>query len=108
MKNLIKGILKASMIVVILLSASLVNAQSTNLENTTHSLMTPANKAWTTLYYLDADYSGGYTDPLEQIFIDEIASTSQVNVVVIQDTLNDREGLIHGRRPLIRRLRKFI
>jgi hypothetical protein len=88
MKNLKKGLLKPCMIVVLLLSASVVTAQSTNPENSTHSLMTTANKTWTTLYYLDADYNGGYSDPLEQIFLDEIHSSSQVNVVVIQDTLN--------------------
>jgi hypothetical protein len=88
MKNIKKSILKASMIVALLLSMSLVAAQPTTLGHTTQSQMKPATKAWTTLYYLDADYSGGYADPLQQIFIDEIASTSNVNVVVIQDTLN--------------------
>ena len=77
------------MVVALLLSVCLVDAQSTTLTPITPSLTKPASKTWTTLYYLDADYSGGFTDPLQQIFLDEIASTSQVNVVVIQDTLAD-------------------
>jgi hypothetical protein len=89
MKNLKKNIVKASMIVALLLSVCLVDAQSTTFTHTTPSLTKPASKAWTTLYYLDADYSGGFTDPLQQIFLDEIASTATVNVVVIQDTLAD-------------------
>jgi len=48
----------------------------------------PETKAWTTLYYIDNDYSGSFTDPLEQVFIDEIASASNLNVVVIQDKLD--------------------
>jgi hypothetical protein len=89
MKNLQKNMLKISIITTLLLSASLVGAQSTTLKDTAQSQMKPATKAWTTLYYLDADYNGGFTDPLQQLFIDEINSTSNVNVVVIQDTLND-------------------
>jgi hypothetical protein len=42
-------------------------------------------KAWTTLYYLDADYDCDNYDPLNTVFLDEIYSTAQVNVVVIQD-----------------------
>lgn len=42
-------------------------------------------KAWTTLYYLDADYDCGNYDPLYSVFLDEINSTENVNVVVIQD-----------------------
>jgi hypothetical protein len=42
-------------------------------------------KAWTTLYYLDADYDCNNIDPLNSIFFDEITSTVHVNVVVIQD-----------------------
>lgn len=76
------------MIVALLLSVSLVGAQPT-IPNTTHSHMKPTTKAWTTLYYLDADYSGGYADPLQQLYLDEINSTSHVNVVVLQDTLDD-------------------
>lgn len=89
MKNLQKSMLKASMIVTLLLSMSLVYAQPTTPTDTTQSQMKPASKAWTTLYYLDADYNGGYADPLQQLFIDEINSTANVNVVVIQDTLNE-------------------
>lgn len=84
-----KSVFKASVIVAFLLSVSLADMSATALEQTTHSLTTQANKPWTTLYYLDADYSGGYTDPLTQVFLDEISSTSNVNVVVIQDTLYD-------------------
>ena len=82
-------IFKASIMVGLLLSICIINVQATTPNNNNTTLTKPANKAWTTLYYLDADYSSGYTDPLQQIFIDEIASTSSVNVVVIQDTLND-------------------
>lgn len=49
------------------------------------SMKTSDTKAWTTLYYLDCDYDSNNFDPLEQIFIDEIATTDHVNVVVIQD-----------------------
>jgi hypothetical protein len=82
-------VFKASVMVGLLLTVCMVGAQATTPENNTLPLTKPAHKAWTTLYYLDADYSGGFTDPLEQIFLDEIASTAQVNVVVIQDTLDD-------------------
>lgn len=85
-KNLVY---KASVMVGLLLTVCMVGAQGATLEHTTLSLTKPANKAWTTLYYLDADYSGGYADPLQQVFLDEIASTAQVNVVVIQDTLDE-------------------
>ncbi|MFA5103163.1 MAG: clostripain-related cysteine peptidase [Candidatus Thermoplasmatota archaeon] len=83
------GVFKASVMVGLLLAVCMVGAQATTPENNILPLTKPANKAWTTLYYLDADYSGGYTDPLQQIFLDEIASTSQVNVVVLQDTLDE-------------------
>lgn len=42
-------------------------------------------KKWTTLYYLDADYDCNNFDPLHSIFLDEINSTANVNVIVIQD-----------------------
>ena len=46
-------------------------------------------KAWTTLYYLDNDYTGGFTDPLDDVFLDEIASSPSINVIVIQDNLDE-------------------
>jgi len=89
MKNKKSTILKTGAVVFILLSVLIVNVQAANIEQNKIQTKKPANKPWTTLYYIDSDYSGGYTDPLQQIFIDEIASTSQVNVVVIQDKLNE-------------------
>ncbi|KON27474.1 hypothetical protein AC481_04915 [miscellaneous Crenarchaeota group archaeon SMTZ-80] len=60
-------------------------AQGANFKKDISRVNTSENKAWTTLYYLDCDYDSNNFDPLEGIFIDEIASTEQVNVVVIQD-----------------------
>lgn len=82
-------VFKASAMIGLLLAVCMAGAQATTPEDNTLPLTKPANKAWTTLYYLDADYSGGYADPLQQMLIDEINSTANVNVVVIQDTLND-------------------
>jgi hypothetical protein len=42
-------------------------------------------KAWTALYYLDVDWDSNNYDVLEQVFIDEICSGANLNVVVIQD-----------------------
>ena len=44
------------------------------------------NKSWTTLFYIDNDYENG-GDLLQSIFIDEISSNENLNVVVIQDTI---------------------
>jgi hypothetical protein len=82
-------VFKASVMVCLLLSVFIVDAQATNLKNNNHTLTKPANKAWTTMYYIDSDYSGSFNDPLQDVFLDEIASTSNVNVVVIQDTLDN-------------------
>ena len=60
-------------------------SQAANLKNDMSCIKTSENKAWTVLYYLDCDYDSGNFDPLEQIFIDEIASTDQFDTVVIQD-----------------------
>jgi len=89
MKNPKSRVFKAGAIVCILLGVFIVNAQATNIEHNKVLTNKPANKPWTTLYYIDSDYSGGCSDPLQQIFIDEIASTSRINVVVIQDKLNE-------------------
>jgi hypothetical protein len=78
-------VLKASVTVGLLLCVVIANAQAAHLENTAIKT-TLVNKAWTTLYYIDSDYNGSFADPLQQVFIDEIASTSSVNVVVMQDT----------------------
>lgn len=50
--------------------------------------MTPT-KPWTTLYYLDNDYTGGFNDPLDDVFLDEIASSPTINVIAIQDNLDE-------------------
>lgn len=77
-----------SLIVVMILFLLIPPAQATvNSYDNNHSL--PQTKAWTTLYYIDNDYSGSLTDPLQQVFIDEIASTPNLNVIVIQDKLNE-------------------
>jgi hypothetical protein len=89
MKNPKRRVFNASVILCILLGVFIANAQAVNIEHNKDFTNKPANKPWTMLYYIDSDYSGGYTDPLQQIFIDEIASTSSINVVVIQDKLNE-------------------
>ncbi|OGS40763.1 MAG: hypothetical protein A3K77_04255 [Euryarchaeota archaeon RBG_13_31_8] len=88
MKNRKSRVFKTGAIVFILLGVLIANAQAVNIEHNKVFTTKPANKPWTTLYYINNDYSGGYADALEQIFIDEIASTSRVNVVVVQDKLN--------------------
>lgn len=82
-------VFKAVFMICIFMGICVVNAQAINLEKNKVLTNKPASKAWTTLYYIDNDYNGGYTDPLQQIFIDEIASTSSINVIVIQDKLNE-------------------
>jgi hypothetical protein len=89
MGKLKNNVFKAIVMVCLLLGVFMANAQAANLENN-HVLTTrPENKAWTILYYIDSDYNGSFGDPLQEVFIDEIASTSSVNVVVIQDKMNE-------------------
>jgi len=87
-----KGIMgtkgRNSFMILMILIMLIPPAQATlNFYNDDNSI--PEAKAWTTLYYIDNDYSGSLTDPLQQVFIDEIASTSNLNVVVIQDKLDE-------------------
>jgi hypothetical protein len=89
MKNIKNRSIKAGVMICILLGVFITNAQATNLEINKVLTTKPANKPWTTLYYIDNDYDGGFTDPLQQIFIDEINSSDRVNVVVIQDKLDE-------------------
>jgi len=84
-----KRVVKASIILCLLLGGCFVTAQATSPTVTTNHVNTPAAKAWTVLYYLDNDYEGYCNNPLEEVFLDEIASTATVNVVVIQDNLDD-------------------
>ena len=82
-------IFKASIVICLLLGIVVANAQASNLNKKVNEMNKPTLKPWTTLYYIDHDYGSGIYDPLEEIFIDEIATTNNVNVVVIQDLLND-------------------
>jgi hypothetical protein len=79
------SVVEASIIVGIIVCSMMASAQEANLTNDRVHVKPLETKAWTTLYYLDVDYDSNNFDPLEQIFIDEIATTEHVNVVVIQD-----------------------
>lgn len=87
MKNPQRRVLKASILIFILLVFLIANAQATNIENNKISICRPAYNSWTTLFYIDNDYENG-GDLLESIFIDEISSNENLNVVVIQDKLD--------------------
>jgi Clostripain family len=89
MLNVKKRVIKASIMISLILGGCLITAQATKLQTPMNLVNNPENKAWTTLFYLDNDYTGYVNDALQEIFIDEIASTSNVNVVVIQDNLDD-------------------
>ena len=89
MRKLKNRVFKANVIICLLLGVFIANAQAANLKNNNVFITNSTNKSWTTLYYIDNDFSGGFDDPLQDIFIDEIASTSSVNVVVIQDNLDE-------------------
>lgn len=65
------------------------SVQAVNLDIEKSSIKKTKQKQWTTLFYLDHDYGDYPYDPLEADFIDEIASSDSLNVVVIQDTLDD-------------------
>lgn len=78
-------VVKASIVVYVAVCIMIIPVQGAYLKNETPHIKTSETKAWTTLYYLDCDYDSNNFDPLEQIFIDEIATTENVNVVVIQD-----------------------
>jgi hypothetical protein len=67
----------------------IVPIQGLAAQNDTPPLISPVTKKWTTLYYLDVDYTSNNYDPLDRIFLDEIASTENINVVVIQDKEDD-------------------
>jgi len=46
-------------------------------------------KAWTALYYIDADSKSINADILESKFINEVSSSEQLNVLILQDMQND-------------------
>ena len=92
MKNMKKStsrVVKAGIIVCIMVSVIMTSAQGADLLYETSTTKKLENKEWTTLYYIDNDYVSLCKDPLEEIYIDEIATTEHVNVVVIQDTLEE-------------------
>jgi hypothetical protein len=65
-----------------------VQSFSMNLDQTNTQRFHISNeiKSWTALYYLDVDFTGAQNgDALDWIFIDEIASTDNINVLVLQD-----------------------
>ena len=83
------GFIKVSITLFIILCALMVTAQGSNLKIYANNVKTIESKPWTTLYYIDNDYANpSYNDPLEQLFIDEIASNENVNVVIIQDSID--------------------
>jgi hypothetical protein len=82
-------IFTVSITLIIILFALMVTAQGLNLKNYKSNLKTTESKPWTTLYYIDNDYANpGYDDPIEQLLIDEISSNENINVVIIQDTID--------------------
>ena len=85
MKKHTNNKIKASIIIFLVGSLLFATAQGATLKQDIKHQQTSSSKAWTTLYYLDCDYDSNNFDPLEEIFIDEIASTDHVDVVVIQD-----------------------
>jgi hypothetical protein len=87
MKNIKNRVFQAVVMVFILIGIFIANAQAINLEKNKVLSNKPANKAWTTLFYIDNDYQDG-GDLLESIFIDEISSNENLNVVIIQDKLD--------------------
>jgi len=91
-KNMKKSnirVFKVSFTVLTILFALMVSAQGSNLKLHTNNVKSLESKPWTTLYYIDNDYENpSYDDPIEDLFIDEIASNDNVNVVIIQDTLD--------------------
>jgi len=89
MGKLKNRVVKAIVMGCLLLGVFMTNTQATNLEHSNVITTKTENKAWTTLYYIDSDYNGSFGDPLQEIFIDEVASTSNVNVVVIQDKIDE-------------------
>ena len=75
---------------IVLLIVALVVIPSVQAENSNVAKVTlkiSENKSWTMLFYIDDDYQDG-GDFLETIFIDEISSNENLNVVVIQDKLD--------------------
>ena len=82
-------IFKVSITFLIILCAVMFSAQGLNLKYHTDNVECLESKAWTTLYYIDNDYENpSYNDPIEQLFIDGIASNDNVNVVIIQDSID--------------------
>jgi len=89
MKKLNIRVFKLSITIFIILCALTISAQGSSLELHIKNVKSLESKPWTTLYYIDNDYENpGYDDPIEELFIDEVASNDNVNVVMIQDTLD--------------------
>ncbi len=89
MKKLNIRIFKISFTIFILLFAMTVSSQSVNTKFQTNNLKVMESKPWTILYYIDNDFeNSAYSDPIEQLFIDEIASNDKINVIMIQDSID--------------------
>ncbi len=79
-------IFKISFTLFFLLCGMTVSSQVINIKSQENNLKSQESKSWTTLYYIDNDFeNSGNSDPIEELFIDEIASNDKVNVVMIQD-----------------------
>ncbi len=89
MKKLNIRIFKVIFLIFFLLCAMTVSSQVLNIKFQKNNVKSLESKPWTTLYYIDNDYeNSGYSDPIEQLFIDEISSNDNVNVVMIQDSID--------------------
>jgi hypothetical protein len=86
-KNKIR-VLRAVIALFITLSIMMASIQATTIDFEKSIMKKSKQKQWTTFFYLDHDYGNVPYDPLEEDFIDEIASSDSVNVVVILDTLD--------------------
>jgi len=76
-------ILAIVLVLIVPVQAFPMNLKQTN---TLSSSETDLIKTWTALYYLDVDFNGAQNgDALELIFLDELASTDALNVLVLQD-----------------------
>jgi len=82
-------VFKLGITIFIILCAFMVSAHGSTVKIHIKNVKNFESKSWTTLYYIDNDYENpGYDDPIEELFIDEVASNDNVNVVMIQDTLD--------------------
>ena len=85
MENTKLRTIKSSFIVTLFFGMMICSVQAASPDIDNLKMKTTQTKAWTQLYYLDCDYDSNNFDPLEQIFIDEIASSENVDNVVILD-----------------------